>query len=265
MATKLSHAELLRQASMHLQGALDPVAWAADQLGWHANQPWQIGLLRSSARQIAVRVGRQQGKSTTCAVKAAHKCVYEPGSLTVITSPRQAQASELLRKVNGFLSLPKLGVRFTSNAATSLETSTGSRVLSVPASPENIRGLSIDLWLADEAAFTPPELFDAMLPALAARPRSSLVMLSTPAAKSGAFWEACNSHFFEQYHSTAYDCPHIPRERLEQWLLEKGEHWFRREMLAEFSDAEWQFFAGDLIAHAFDCNAPALTGIRLFT
>jgi hypothetical protein len=159
--------QALRQAADAMRHALDPVAWSKERLGWIAD-PWQADLLRSNAPQIAVCCSRQSGKSTATATLAAHTSIFQPGALTLLLSPSQRQASELLTKVRSVLTTPGLGIRFEANAATSLELTNGSRVVSLPSSPDAIRGYSRpQLIVEDEAAFVDDSVHQALRPMMA--------------------------------------------------------------------------------------------------
>jgi len=247
-----------------MRHALCPLSWVAERLGWHADE-WQASLMRSSAPQVAVCCSRQSGKSTATAVLAGHTATFQPASLTLLTSPSQRQATELLTKVRSVLTSPGLGTKLEQNAATSLELRNGSRVVSLPASPEAIRGYSApNLVIEDEAAFCPDELPLALRPMLAASPRGRFILLSTPAGRSGHFYEAAHSPNWLRFKMTAYECKRISKEFLENELREHGDLYFAREYLCKFSDSEFSFFGSDILASAFDCNALPLQ-VRLFT
>jgi hypothetical protein len=81
------------------------------------------------------------------------------------------------------------------------------------------------------------------------------ILLSTPAGRSGHFYEACHSPNWLRFKVTAYDCPRISKEFLEQELRDNGELYFAREFMVEFSDSEFSFFGSDMIAAAMDCDA----------
>jgi hypothetical protein len=238
----------LRQAADGMRWALDPVAWAAERLEWHAD-PWQANLMRSTAPQVAVCCSRQSGKSTSTSILAAHTATFQPGSLTLLTSPSQRQATELLTKVRTALTSPGLGSKFEQDAATSLALRNGSRVVSLPATPEAIRGYSSPtLLIEDEAAFCPDELHLALRPMLAASPNGRFILLSTPAGRSGHFYEAAHSPNWLRFKVTAYECPRISKEFLETELRDHGDLYFAREYMCEFSDSEFSFFGSDMIA-----------------
>ena len=254
----------LLQAAAAMRYALAPVDWAAEVLNWTADA-WQADLLNCPDKAIAVCCSRQSGKSTTTAILAAHTALFQPGALVLLTSPSQRQASELLTKLRNVLTAPAVAAKLVADAATSLELPNGSRVVSLPASPEAIRGYSQPaLIVTDEAAFCPDELHLALRPMLAASPRGRFILLSTPAAHSGHFYEACHSPNWRHFKVTAHQCPRISKEFLDQELREHGELYFAREYMCEFSNSAFSFFPGDLIAAAFECTAAPLR-LRLFT
>ena len=55
-----------------LRWALDPAAWAEDNLDFHPD-PWQVRVLRSPAKRKVFNCARQSGKSTVAAIKALHR------------------------------------------------------------------------------------------------------------------------------------------------------------------------------------------------
>jgi hypothetical protein len=61
--------------------------------------PWQAEVLRTDHPRVLLNCCRQSEKSTTCATKAIHVAVYEPGPLILLLSPSQRQSGELFRKV----------------------------------------------------------------------------------------------------------------------------------------------------------------------
>jgi hypothetical protein len=265
MTKPIPQSTLLQTAATAMLHALDPVQWAADRLNWHSDG-WQAELLRCPDRQIAVCCSRQSGKSTTTATLAAHTAIFQPGSLTLLLSPSQRQASELLTKVRSVLTHPGLNTKLEQNAATSLELLNGSRVVSLPSSPDAIRGYSKPaLIIEDEAAWITAEVHHLSLrPMMATSTNGRFILLSTPAGRSGHFYEACHSPNWRRFKVTAYECPRISQEFLDQELRENGDLYFSREFLCDFSDSEFSFFGSDLIAAAFNCEIPALT-LDLFT
>lgn len=113
----------------------------------------------------------------------------KPGSLTLLVSRSMRQSGELFRKVKGFHTLvqPMALVKDTEHE---LEYTNGSRVISLPASPDTIVGYSaVDLLILDEAARIPDETYYAVRPMLA-RSKGRILAITTPFGRRGWFYEA---------------------------------------------------------------------------
>src|SRR4051794_7110581 len=135
---------------------------------------------------------RQAGKSPPAAAAALHEAIYRPGSLILLLAPTQRQAGELLRTTRFLLSaLPDLGT--ATDTTSQLELENGSRILSLPATEDTIRGYSaVSLIVIDEAARVPDELYFALRPMLALSD-GRLLALSTPNGQRGWFYNAWSS------------------------------------------------------------------------
>ena len=107
------------------------------------------------------------------------------------------------------------------------------------------------LTLVDEAARVPGDVYRAVRPMLAAS-GGGLWLMSTPNGKRGFFWEAWErgGAEWERVQVTAYDCPRIPREILEEEQRALRERSFRQEYLCELTEAEDGVFDADLVRGA---------------
>ena len=185
---------------------------------------------------------------------AAHTALYNDNQLILLLSPSLRQSGELFRtkvlRVYNELSA-SLPVTATSITALSMTLSNGSRIVSLPDSEGTIRGYSgVNLLIADEAARISEELFVAVRPMLSVS-RGRLVLLSTPWAQRGTFykvWQDENSGF-EKFQVTAYDCPRISEEFLEEEKLALGP-FFNSEYLCEWVDDTNAYFTHDEVQAA---------------
>lgn len=236
--------------------ALDPVAYAA-AVGIVAD-PAQAKLLRSTSKRILLCCTRQWGKSTTSALRAAHRATYRPNSLVLCVSPTDRQSKLLFDKVIEFLKrAPDSPTRLEDNKS-SVRLANGSRIVSLPGNPDGIRGYSApSMVLLDEAAFSEDDLFGAVGPMLAVSD-GDIAMLSTPHGKRGIYYETWRDSYeqpdpsWETIRITAYDCPRIPvafieeqRRTLPGWL-------FRQEYLCEFVETMDGVFTSDQIDMALE-------------
>jgi hypothetical protein len=224
---------------------------------------WQADILRTRAKQTIMLVTRQGGKSTISSIKALHKAEYQPGALTLLLAPSYRQSKELFRKVKDAYGALVAPSPLASESSLEMEFENGSRIVALPGKEETIRGFSgVSLLVVDEAARVPDALYQSIRPMLAVS-GGSIVLLSTPFGKRGFFhheW-AQGGGSWHRTRITAYDCPRIAREWLEQERKAIGELWFRQEYLCEFVETSDQVFSYEDIARALETDASPLFGV----
>ena len=142
----------------------------------------------------------------------------------------------------------------TEESALRLEFENGSRIICLPGKEATIRGFSgVALLVVDEASRVPDELYQAVRPMLAVS-GGKIVLLSTPFGQRGFF------HFeytqgggaWHRTKITAYDCPRISPEWLEQERRSIPDWVFRSEYLCEFVDTVDSVFRYEDIQAALD-------------
>lgn len=246
-----------------LARALDPVA-LADAVGM-APDAWQRDVLRTDHPRVLLNCSRQSGKSTTCAVKAVHVAVYEPGSLILLLSPSQRQSGELFRKVSAVYRTLGRPVTAESENALSLTLENGSRVVSLPGTEATIRAYSAArLLLIDEAARVPDEVVAAVRPMLAVS-GGQLIALSTPFGRQG-WWHDAWEHggpTWQRVRVTAADCPRISAAFLTQERAAMGDWFYRQEYCCEFADTAAQLFTEEHLRRMYNAKVSPLfpTGV----
>lgn len=233
-----------------VQLALDPAALMR-RCGLDPDD-WQADLLRSQPKRALLLCCRQSGKSTTTAVLGLHRAVFDPGALVLLLSASQDQSSELLRRVRTLFEAADVGVESVGDSKRLLELGNGSRVLSLPASPDGVRGYSADLVVADEASFLDLPLYQAILPTLAAT-NGDLIALTTPKGRTGFFFQEWtdNAEHWHRVKVTADECPRIAAEFLEGQRRMLGERAYRQEYECVFEDATAAAFSSSAIRSAF--------------
>lgn len=237
-------------AARDLARALDPVELARD-CGIEPD-PWQADVLRSTSSRIAMLCSRQVGKSTTAALLALHRALYEVPALVLLVSPSQRQSGELFETVR------KLWLRLPDPPEAEIESltrvrfRTGSRIVSLPGSEATIRGYgAASVVIIDEAARVDDSLLAAVRPALATT-NGQLVALTTPAGKRGWFHDMYvgNDPAWKRVKILATECPRITPEFLEGERRELGELMFKQEFLCEFVDDGESVFSDALVTAA---------------
>lgn len=99
----------------------------------------------------------------------------------------------------------------------------------------NNRQLAI---FTSEAKSIPDEIFHALARCTGFTKRLDC---STPGLPMGHFFDRCTSGNWRKYHITAYDCPHLAREYIEQCRLDYGgetSSLFKSMVLAEFGSTD---------------------------
>ena len=165
-------------------------------------------------------------------------------------APSQRQSSELLRKARSLLTLAAPMIELKGDSAHAVELSNGSRIVSLPAREETIRGFSnVALLIFDEAAWVPDDLYVAARPMLAVSD-GRLLALSTPNGQRGWFHrEWTEGTDWHHTRITAAQCPRIPASFLAEERRTMTAAAFASEYECEFTDAiDSVFFWADIHA-----------------
>src|SRR5512137_2818449 len=93
-------------------------------------------MLNSPAKRIILNIHRQGGKSTVSSLKCLHRAVFYPGSLSLIIAPALRQSQENFKKILDFIDQMDESLPLLEDTKLSLQTETGSRILSLPGGNE---------------------------------------------------------------------------------------------------------------------------------
>ena len=258
--------------------AKDPVFFCQKVLNFKPYW-YQKMILQSKSRKIALCTGRQIGKTTALAKKVLHFAYTRANSLVLIISPSQRQSIEFLRRIkNDINSSELLRASIVRETQTELEIRNGSRIISVPASTDTIRGYSPDLVCIDEAAhFVSDEVYYEAVRPMLMHTKGSLILISTPKGKRGFFYEAFDksknpdfeTHIlpaivtpevvekYKDWGLTKKDigkpiCPDISLQDLEAEKKAMDSLTFMQEYMAKFLDESLSFFPYELISSCVD-------------
>lgn len=222
---------------------------------------WQAEVLRSGAQQMILLCSRQSGKSTVTALLALHTALFQPGSLILLLAPSLRQSQELFRALKHVMSsLLTLPVMVAEESALRIEFMNGSRIVCLPGKEATIRGYSgVSLLVVDEAARVPDELYQAIRPMLAVS-GGRIVLLSTPFGKRGFFHQEWSEGGADWHRAkvTAWECPRISREWLDEERQRIGDWWFEQEYLCQFVETTDQVFRYEDIQAAIDSDIQPL-------
>jgi hypothetical protein len=240
-----------------LKLALDRVSFAK-RLGLKPD-PWQEDLLRSASERVLLNCSRQSGKSTMTALIALHRALYHPGSLILCLAPALRQSQELFSKISGFYRDLGRPVAPQGERKLSLELENRSRIITLPGTEKTIRGFSgVALLLVDEASRVDDGLYYAIRPMLAVS-GGSLMMLSTPFGKRGAFFEEWTQGAgWERYRIPASECPRISEAFLEEERQSLPRRVYRQEYECSFEETDDQVFSFEDVAAAISKDVTPL-------
>jgi hypothetical protein len=114
-----------------------------------------------------------------------------------------------------------------------------------------IRGFTLDLLIADEAAFIPESVWLAVEPMIAVsrtlRKKGWIFLLSTPLGKGGYYYDTFTDPDFKSWHISSESCPRISKAFLAKKKRSMTKLEYAQEYLAEFVDDYKQFFPTKLI------------------
>jgi len=223
---------------------------------------WQERALKCKGH-IAIRSGRQTGKSTVVSIKAAEYAVNNPKKTVLIISATERQANLLFEKVLGYLvDNYSWKIKKGREAPTKhiINITNGTRIYCLPTglSGYGIRGYTVDVLIADEAAFINDDVWQAVSPMLATT-RGQIILLSTPFGRSGYFYRCFNDDHFTTFHVSSEDCERIDKHFLEQERERMSKIQYAQEYLGEFVDELQRFFPTELIEKCMVDEVPLIS------
>lgn len=212
--------------------------------------PWQIEVLKTSGN-IVLRSGRQVGKSTVIGIKAGAYAANNKGKTILVIAAVERQAFLLFDKCLGYLfdNYKRLICTGKDRPTKSrIKLRNGSTIYCLPTglSGHGIRGYTIDMLIADEAAFIPEEVWSAVTPMLAVT-KGNIILLSTPFGRAGYFFRCFQDPTFTAFHISSEDCPRKNQSFLDQEKKRMTSVQYAQEYLGEFVDELRQFFSTQLI------------------
>jgi len=238
---------------------------------------WQKKVLKAKGN-IALRCGRQTGKSTITARKARDLANEYPGTTSLIIAPSQRQSGLLYEKIRAMFEQDNRekiekelkNIKFRNltekrNAEkeasifqeeptkTRIRLKNGSDIICEPCGETGakIRGFTVDFLIADEAQLIPRAVWIAVIPMMATskkmRGTGWLIILGTPAGKTGFFYEVFQRKDFKQFHVSAEKCKRQSKKFLNKEKKRLTNAQYSQEYLAEFIESTQQYFSTELI------------------
>jgi hypothetical protein len=205
-------------------------------------------ILSSRAKFHIASIGRQFGKSLMGMNLALYWAINNGPCKILWISPVYSQASKVHKEL--YSAIANSGIVKSNNFSNNeIELKNGSTILFRSAERyDNIRGLTCDYGIIDEAAFMKDDAWrEAIRPVFAVKGKKVL-FISTPKGKNW-FYELFqlgkseDNDRYKSYEGSSYDTPFISAEEIEDAKRTIPENVFRQEYLAKFIDSGGSVFS----------------------
>lgn len=209
---------------------------------------YQEQLLNDSAKRIIACMGRQTGKTTTIATKAIHYAYAHKNTTALIISPSLRQSMIMFDKILTFMhSNPYLRRSIVRKTRTIIQLTTGSTIIALPCSEHLLRGYSAQLVILDEASFIPENIITEIVYPMLSTTNGTAILLSTPWDKNHFFYKAFLNPQYSTHKIPSSENPLIPQTFLKEMEQNMTTEAYKREYLAEFTEAASSYFPQELI------------------
>lgn len=214
--------------------------------------PWQEKVL-STKGNILVRSGRQVGKSYIIALKAAKYALANRNKFILIISKTEKQGFWIFAKTLAFIHMlnPKAiltGTNRPTKHIIKLKWGTSINCHAAGETGFGLMGATVNLFIADEAAFINEMVFRMLNPSMAVA-KAEQWLLSTPFLEEGYFYdcEMNDSSFTVFKDISSEDCPRKDQTFLdrEKEKLTKAE--YAQLYLGQYSSQIRRLYSNELI------------------
>ena len=212
--------------------------------------PWQDKVLATKGNLI-LRSGRQVGKSEVISEKAARYALENSNKTIMVIAFVEKQASLIFAKIlNKIHRKDRKRILGKENKPTKhricLDNGTEIYCYAAGETGYGIMGYTIDLLIADEAAFINEEVWNSVIPTLAAT-QGDVWLLSTPKLMEGFYYDCFEDPSYSKFHESSQDCPHITKEFLEDKKRRFTKGQYSQMYLGEFVENAQRFFSDEWI------------------
>ncbi len=205
-------------------------------------------IINSDAKYHVACVGRQFGKSLM-AINLSLYWMINSGPCKVLwVSPVYSQTTKVQKEIMQAIGASGL-VKNCNYSDNYIRLKNGSEIIFRSAEKyDNIRGLTVDYGILDEAAFMKEDAWkEAIKPVFLVRGKKVL-FVSTPKGKNWfhELYQLARSNDYENYIAytgSSYDTPYINREEIEDAKRTLPTNVFQQEYLAKFIDSGGEVFS----------------------
>jgi len=206
---------------------------------------WQKEIINHKG-SIAVRGGRQSGKSWAGAYRIKKLIQDYPGCTILITSPSEKQELYLYEKVKSLFTERDFKKRPTLKHA---KFRNGSQIFKFPVGKTGIliEGLSsVDFLFVDEAINMTERAMDAIMPMLLEPRKRGLGWINlfgnTRGRPKGFFYESFKNPDYKSWAISSEDVPHADKDFLAKEKMRLGEMRYRMIYIGDFVEMDYKFF-----------------------
>ncbi len=215
----------------------------------HTKQRLMVnGIITSNAKYHVACVGRQFGKSMMAMNLVLYWAINKGPCKILWVSPVYSQTSKVQKELMSAIGGSGL-VKSCNYSENYISLKNGSEILFRSAEKyDNIRGLTMDYGVLDEAAFMKEDAWrEAIKPVFLVRGKKVL-FISTPKGKTWFYelYQLANSSDhpqYEGYTGTSYDTPYIDASEIEEAKKTLPKNVFDQEYLARFIDTGGEVFS----------------------
>ena len=214
--------------------------------------PWQEDVMNTEGN-MCLRSGRQVGKSFIIGMKAARYAIDNPDKLIMVIAFTEKQANLLFAKIlNNIVGIEKedkkkyIGKPKPTKHVINLKNGSTIHCYAAGDTGFGIMGFTIDLLIADEAAWIKEEVWNSVIPALAVT-KGNIWLLSTPYLSFGYYYDCFHNKLFTSFHQTSEECPRRDDDFLEEQRRRLTKAQYSQMYLGEFIDDAHRVFSDEWI------------------
>ena len=215
----------------------------------HESQAKMInGILTSSSKFHVACVGRQYGKSMMAMNLVLYWGINDSPSTILWISPVYSQTDKVQKELMQAIGSTGI-VKSCNYSSNEIILKNDTKILFRSAERyDNIRGLTCDYGVIDEAAFCKDEAWqEAIRPVFMVRGKKVL-FISTPKGKNWFYnlfqlGVSQDNPNYVSYTGSSYDTPYIDKQEIEDAKKTLPENVFQQEYLAKFIDAGGEVFS----------------------
>ena len=142
---------------------------------------------------------------------------------------------------------PLLRKSITRKTRTIIQLTNASTIIALPCSEHLLRGYTANLAICDEASFIPETIITEIVYPMLSTTNGTAIFLSTPWDKNHFFYKAFLNPQYSTHKIRSTENPLIPQAFLTEMQQNMTTEAYKREYLAEFTEAATSYFPQELI------------------